>query len=120
MLNFLKNVPRGRILFFCVIIPLVMFAMYASDPDVGLIHSLPWGTNLTNILLVLIPVFLFYAVLHIGRKILMDYVDMGELYRKALETSTGAGLAFIGGALVLIALAVVILAATSGYVKVPL
>lgn len=118
-LTLFKEIPAGRKLFYFIIIPLVMFAMYASDPDVGIIHDLPFGTNLVNILLILIPVFLFYAVLHLGRKVLTDYVKMGKVYEKAMETPQGAGLVFIGMGLVLIALAIVILAATSGYVKMP-
>lgn len=118
-LTLFKEIPSGRKLFFFVIIPLVMFAMYASDPDIGIIHDLPFGTNLVSIVLTLIPVFLFYAVLHFGRKMLMDYVRMGDVYKKALESSTGAGLVFIGMGLVLIALAIVILAATTGYMKIP-
>lgn len=110
---------RGKQLFFTIIIPLVMFSIYATDPDVGVIHDLPIGTNLANTLLILIPTFLYYAVLYIGRKILYDYVNLGKVYRKAMESPTGAGMIFLGIAVVTLALAVVIMAATSGFVKLP-
>lgn len=119
LLKIYKDTPRGRKLFFMVIIPLAMFSLYGSDPDVGIIRHLPFGTNLTNTLLILIPVFLYFAVLHIGRKILHDYVNLGDVYKKAMETSTGAGLVFIAIGIIIVALAIVILAATSGYVKLP-
>lgn len=126
MMSFLKtiwtwlaDIPKGRVLFFAVIIPLVMFGLYGSDPDVGLLKDIPLGGNLTNTLLILIPVFLYYAVLHIGRKMLHDYVNLGDVYRKAMEHPIGAGLVFIAIAIITVALAIVILAATSGYVKLP-
>ena len=114
-----KETTKGRKLFFTVIIPLVLFSLYGSDPDVGIIKHLPFGTNLTNTLLILIPVFLYFAVLHIGRKILYDYVNLGEVYAKAMENPIGAGLIAIAMGITTLALAVVILAATSGYVKLP-
>ena len=119
LLSFYKGISKGRKLFFLVIIPLVMFSLYGTDPDIGLFGKLNIGTNLTNTLLILIPVFLYYAVLHIGRKILHDYVNLGDVYKKAMETPQGAGLVFVAVAIITLALAVVILAATSGYVKLP-
>ena len=117
--NFYKDTPRGRKLFFCIIIPLTLLSIYGTDPDVGLFGKLPIGTNLTNTLLILIPVFLYYAVLHIGRKILHDYVNLGDVYKKAMEHPIGAGLVFVAIGIITLALAVVILAATSGYIKMP-
>ena len=117
--NFYKDTPKGRKLFFCIIIPLALLSIYGTDPDIGLFGKLPLGTNLTNTLLILIPVFLYYAVLHIGRKILHDYVNLGDVYKKAMEEPIGAGLVFMAIAIITVALAIVILAATSGYVKLP-
>lgn len=114
-----KETTKGRKLFFTVIIPLVLFSLYGSDPDVGIIKHLPFGTNLTNTLLILIPVFLYFAVLHIGRKILYDYINLGAVYEKAMENPIGAGLIAIAMGITTLALAVVILAATSGYIKLP-
>lgn len=115
-----KESYKGTKLFFLVIIPLVMLAIYGTDPDTGLIKNLPIGTNLSNTLLILIPVFLYYAVLYLGRKILFDFINLGELYSKAKEDPVASALIFVGVAITSLALAVVILAATSGYVKLPI
>ena len=120
LLKTYKESHKGTKLFFLVIIPLVMLAIYGTDPDTGLIKNLPIGTNLSNTLLILIPVFLYYAVLYLGRKILFDFINLGELYIKAKEDPVASALIFIGVAITSLALAVVILAATSGYVKLPL
>lgn len=55
--------------------------------------------------------FVYLALLHIGRKILFDYIDLGDIYNKVMgdrDSSVGAGLYMVGIGLFSVAIAVVI------------
>jgi len=75
---------------------IVMLYLFMSDPNGGNL-TIPFIAKLAT------PVI---AVLfaHLARKALFDYLDMGVLYRKAKETATGAGLAFVGLCIVIFGL----------------
>ena len=90
----------------------VLAVLLVADPDGGLVQKLPWGGTTLATLLVLATSVLYVGVLHLSRKAELDYTDLKELFDKAKESSTGAGLAIIGVGLFSIAIAVVILAAT--------
>jgi hypothetical protein len=75
---------------------IVMLYLFISDPNGGNL-TLPFLAKLAT------PVIaVFFA--HLARKALFDYLDMGQLYRKAKETATGAGLAFVGLCIVIFGL----------------
>lgn len=75
---------------------IIMVYLYLSDPNGGDL-TLPFLAKLAT------PVVaVFFA--HWARKALFDYLDMGQLYRKAKETATGAGLAFLGLCIVIFGL----------------
>jgi hypothetical protein len=75
---------------------LIMVYLFLSDPNGGNL-TIPFLAKLAT------PVIaVFFA--HWARKALFDYLDMGVLYRKAKETATGAGLAFIGLCIVIFGL----------------
>lgn len=67
-----------------------------SDPAGGSL-TLPFLAKLATPIIAV-----FFA--HWARKALFDYLDMGELCRKAKETATGAGLAFLGLCIVIFGL----------------
>lgn len=73
----------------------VLAALYITDPDHGL------GTGM--ILLGLVTPVIAVAFAHLARKALFDYseADMQRLFREALKSPTGAGLALLSMALVL-------------------
>ena len=74
----------------------IMVYLYISDPNDGGL-TLPFLAKLAT------PVVaVFFA--HWARKALFDYLDMGQLYRKAKETATGAGLTFLGICIVIFGL----------------
>lgn len=55
--------------------------------------------------------FVYLALLHIGRKILFDYIDLGDIYDKVMndnDSSFGAGLFMVGIGSFAIAIAIVI------------
>lgn len=49
-------------------------------------------------------------VVHLARKTLFDYINLGDYFRKALETPEGAGRAIQGVSIMLIAVALVYVA----------
>ena len=75
---------------------IIMIYLYISDPNGGDL-TLPFLAKLAT------PVIaVFFA--HWARKALFDYLDMGQLLKKARETATGAGLAFLGICIVIFGL----------------
>ena len=74
----------------------ILAYLYISDPNGGDL-TLPFIAKLAT------PVMaVFFA--HWARKALFDYLDMGEILRKAIQTATGAGLAFLGLCIVIFGL----------------
>ena len=90
---------------------LVIIIMLLSDPDGGLINNLPFGATTLSTLIVLVISILFIAMLHLGRRALLDYIDLSEIIKKAVQTSDGAGMVVIGVGLIMISIAITILAA---------
>lgn len=71
----------------------VILYLWYTDPNNGNLLAPFIGQLATPIIAV------WFA--HLARKALFDYLDLGVLARKAKETATGAGLAFIGVCLVI-------------------
>jgi hypothetical protein len=65
-----------------------IFALFA-------ISMLAWDSNRSVVLFSLAITTGTMAVAHLTRKLLFKYVDMRDLYRKALETSEGASKVFV-------------------------
>lgn len=79
-----------------VLTGLVLLAKYITDPTAGAVTT-------EFILYVSTPV-LVIMLTHWLRKLLFPYVDMGDLYTKAKNSAVGAGLTFLGMAVVMYAL----------------
>lgn len=90
---------------------LVITLLFLSDPSVGFIAQLPVGSGTIGLLLGLVVSILYIALLHISRKGLFDYLDLEQFFKKAFETSEGAGTALVAVGLAMIAIAIVIHAA---------
>lgn len=85
----------------------VLLALFASDPDVGVLNSLPFfGSTLAG-LLIYSKAILGVAFAHYARKALFDYpeADMQSLAKKALESAEGAGMYAIAVAIMFAAIA---------------
>jgi len=67
---------------------IVMLYLFVSDPNGGNM-TLPFLGKLAT------PIVAVWFA-HLARRALFDYADMETLLKKARETATGAGLAFIG------------------------
>jgi hypothetical protein len=67
---------------------IVMLYLFISDPNGGNM-TLPFLGKLAT------PIVAVWFA-HLARRALFDYADMETLLKKARETATGAGLAFVG------------------------
>ncbi len=74
----------------------VLAYLYFTDPNNGALLPAFMGQLATPILAV------WFAL--VMRKVVMDYVNVEELYNKLKETSVGSGIGFLGVCLVMFAL----------------
>jgi hypothetical protein len=103
---------RFRNVFLMIGSILTVLVLLLSDPDGGMVMSLPFGSGTLTTLIILVMSILYVGVLHLSRRALLDYLDLQELFKKAMMTSEGSGSAIIGVGLIMISIAIVILAAT--------
>ncbi len=89
---------------------LVTLCWFLTDPDVGIVQSLTVGASTIATILILLKTVLYVGMLHISRRALIDYIDLKVYFIKALESSTGAGLATIAIAMIMLSISLVILA----------
>lgn len=90
----------------------VLFLVFFSDPSVGVLSQLPFGSGLLGVLVGLAIAQLYIGLLHVARKGLFDYIDLETFFNKAIESPVGAGLALLAITVAMVAVSVVILAAT--------
>lgn len=90
---------------------LTILVLLMSDPDGGFVQNLPFGAGTLATLIILVSSILYVGLLHISRKALLDYLDLEEYFKKAIQTPEGAGLALIGVSLMMVSISLVILAA---------
>lgn len=90
---------------------LVLALLFLTDPAANVIGQLPIGASTINVLINLVISLLYVGLLHCSRKALVDYLDLEGFFRKAFETSQGAGLALVAVALIMISISLVVLAA---------
>lgn len=91
---------------------LTVLVLFLSDPDVGFVQNLPFGSGAFSVLITLVISVLYIGLLHLARRALADYIDLEVYFKKALSTPEGAGKAIIGIGLMMISIAIVIYAAT--------
>lgn len=92
---------------------LTILVLFLSDPDGGLVQNLPFGSGTVSLLIMLVISILYIGLLHLARKALFDYINLEVYFKKALLTPEGSGMALISIAIAMVAIAVVILAATN-------
>lgn len=93
----MKDLLRFRNIFLVLGSIAIVAYLYVTDPNPGYGKTLVFlGTLATPVIAV------FFS--HLARKALFDYLDMGELYSKAKQTATGAGLVFLGVCIVVFGL----------------
>ena len=93
---------------------LVLLLLFVTDPDSKLLTALPIAAGFVATIVLLVSAILYVTMLHLSRRAMFDYVDLSVFFSKAMETSTGAGLALIGVGLSSVAISLVILASVVG------
>lgn len=90
---------------------IVTIILLMSDPDSGFIRNLPFGSGTLSFLIILSSSVLYIGLLHVARKGLFDYIDLGVYAKKASQDPIGAAIVFLGVCISMLAIAIVILAA---------
>lgn len=90
---------------------LVILIMLITDPQGGLIRSLPFGSGTISTLIILAQSILYISLYHLGRRAIADYVDMSELYQHCRQDPIASGLYAIAVAIMTLGIAIVIHAA---------
>ena len=93
---------------------LVLLLLFVTDPDSKLLTALPIAAGFVATIVLLVSAVLYVTMLHLSRRAMFDYVDLSVFFSKAIETSTGAGLALIGVGLSSVSISLVILASVIG------
>jgi hypothetical protein len=93
----MKKYFRPRNLFMVGGTLAILAYLITTDPVGGA------GLTLTFLAQLATPVIAVWFA-HLARKALFDYLDMGEIFNKAKQTATGAGLTFLGICIVIFGL----------------
>lgn len=91
---------------------LVLIIVFLSDPSVGLIAQLPFGSVTLGLILNIVISLFYIGLLHFSRKALVDYIDLEVFFKKAYETSQGAAVALVAVGLIMVSIGLVVIAAT--------
>lgn len=92
---------------------LTIVMLLLSDPSGGILQGMTYGSGTVSLVIKLLTSILYVGVLYLSTKVLLDFVDLEDLYKKASRTSEGAGSVVIGIGLMIIAISIVIYAATN-------
>ena len=111
MANWFKNF-RFRYISMLVGSLAALVMILLTDPDLASLLQLPFGARAVITFKTLLMVSVAAAFIHYARKTLFDYFDLSEYLIKAKESATGAGLAIIGVAVMLLATGIVFAALT--------
>lgn len=84
-----------------------LILVFLSDPDLGPGMNMIFGANTLLLIKSVVALSLACLVLHLSRKTLFDYINVKEMFDKAMETSEGAGKALIALAVFMCSFAVV-------------
>lgn len=103
---------RFRHIFMGIGTVFIMFFIFSSDPTVGWLSQLPFGSGLLGVMVGLAIAQLYIGLIHVARKGLFDYIDLEIFFKKALESAVGAGLALVAVSVSMVAISLAILAAT--------
>lgn len=87
---------------------LAFILLLLIDPDAGLIRDLVIGARPITEIATALRVIWYVALLHFGRKALLDYIDFETVAKEATGSPVGAGLLTVGIGLVYIAIAILI------------
>ena len=92
---------------------LTIMSWVLTDPEIGVVQALPIGASTVATLLILLKSTLYVGMLHLSRKALFDYINLGEYFDIAKREPVAAGLALCSISIASVAIAIVMYAATS-------
>lgn len=92
---------------------LVLLITLITDPDSEIIQNLGFGSGAIASIVILVKSILYVAMLHFSRRALFDYFDFEECIKQGMRTSDGAGRIAIAISIAMLAIAIVIFAATN-------
>jgi hypothetical protein len=92
---------------------LVAVLWLLSDPDLGLITKLGFGASTLATFIITTKAVIYIGLLHLGRKALVDYIDLEVYFNKALQSSEGSGYAIMAISVMMLSISVLIFAAVS-------
>ena len=100
--------PRSNFLIYGTL--LVIFVLFLSDPDLGIIQNLGVGAGTITILISVLVAILCIVLLHLARKSIFDYqsADFDTLLERASRSPEGAGMSAIAVSIMTLAFAVVL------------
>lgn len=104
---------RFRHIFFGLGSVTVLALYMATDPDAGIIQNLPVGAGTLAMMVILLKAILYVVLLHYSRKAIFDYINLRTLILQTKEDPVGAGLSVIGISIFVLAVSIVIYAATA-------
>lgn len=107
------NTMRFRYIYMGLGSFLTILLWLLTDPDSGFIENLPFGASTVATIAILLKSVWYVAFLHLSRRALLDYLDLKSYFDKAMQTSEGAGRALVAVAIMMVAISVVMFAATS-------
>jgi len=87
---------------------LVILASLATEGNVA---KLPFGAGVFADLLYTLRVIIYTGIMHTARRGLLDYIDLEDVFHKAMQSAEGAGKVFIGVGLFMVSIAICVFAA---------
>ena len=113
-INRAKSMASRKRNWFAVIgTSIMIFLWLITDPDMRIVTDLPAGAKILDIFTVLSKGVIYMLAVHMGRKYILDYVNLKALIDKAAETSEGAGKAAIAVSVYTLAMAIAVYAAVN-------
>ena len=92
---------------------LTLAAWTLTDPESGLVQQLPIGASTVATIIILLKSILYVGVLHLSRRALFDYLNLAEYFENAKREPVAAGLALNAIAIAMVAISIVMYAATT-------
>ena len=81
---------RYRHVYMGVLTTLTLVLLFLTNPDTGLLTSLPFGAGFITTITMLLKATLYIALMHVSYKGLFDWIDREDLTNKVLEGGPAA------------------------------
>lgn len=113
LINFIKEMFRFRNIYLYTVTILTITLLFLADPDNAFVQKLPWGSSTIATLLMYLKAVIAVTFLHFTRKAMFDYIDMEDIYKKAMQSDNATASSLFAIAVSVFVLAFAILIAVS-------